>query len=65
MAAIVGAPVRPDEPPITNTLPELNLVESTVRRGISSRTPGPISPISASTGAPDGIPMSITSTAPA
>ena len=27
-AAIVGAPVSPVEPPITNTLPELNLVES-------------------------------------
>ena len=65
MAAMVGAPVRPEEPPITNTLPELNLVDSGVRRGISSSTPGRIRPISGSAGAPDGIPMSITSTAPA
>ena len=64
-AAIVGAPVRPDEPPITNTLPELNFVDSGVRRGISASTPGPISPVSGSTGAPGGIPMSTTSTAPA
>src|SRR5262245_9115954 len=65
MAAIVGAPVRPDEPPITNTLPELNLVDSDVRRGIAPSTPDPIRPISGSAGAPAGIPISITSTAPA
>ena len=60
-----GAPVRPREPPTTTTLPELNLVESTPRRGMSRSTPGVISPASASPGAPRGMPMSITVTAPA
>ena len=65
IAAIVGAPVSPEDPPITNTLPELNLVDSAVRRGISASTPAPIRPMSASVGAPSGMPMSITSTSPA
>ena len=47
------------------TLPELNLVESGPRRGTSRSTEGVISPASASPGAPAGIPMSITRTAPA
>ena len=47
------------------TLPELNLVEPGPRRGTSRRTAGVISPASASPGAPAGIPMSITLTAPA
>ena len=48
-----------------NTLPEENLVEFAVRRGISNSTPPPIRPISASPGAPVGIPMSTVSTIPA
>src|SRR3954464_4207175 len=60
-----GAPVSPCDPPMMKTLPEENFVESAVRRGISNSTPPPIRPISASPGAPVGIPMSTTSTTPA
>ena len=48
-----------------NTLPEENFVEPEVRRGISNSTPPPIRPISASPGAPWGMPMSTVSTMPA
>ena len=47
------------------TLPEENFVEPEVRRGISNSTPPPIRPISASPGAPVGMPMSTASTTPA
>ena len=59
-----GGAVSPLEPPRMTTLPEENFVESAPRRGISRMTAPPISPASALTGAPRGIPMSITSTVP-
>ena len=62
---MVGAPVSPREPPMITTLPELNLVEPAPRRGMSRRTAGVIRPASASPGAPSGMPMAITDTAPA
>ena len=50
---------------MTTTLPELNFVEPAPRRGTASSTPSPIRPIAGSAGPPRGMPMSITSTAPA
>ncbi len=50
---------------MTNTLPEENFVEPAPRRGISRSTPPLTSPTWPLTGAPRGMPMSITSTVPA
>ena len=60
-----GAPVSPREPPMMNTLPELNFVEAAERRGTSRSTVAPISPASGRAGPPRGMPMSTTSTSPA
>src|ERR1700759_1159730 len=60
-----GAPVSPVDPPHTISAPAANLVESCPRRGTPSSTLGSISPIVGATGAPSGMPMSMTVTAPA
>ena len=39
-ALMVGAPVRPAEPPTTTTVPLVNFVEAAPRRGTPSRTAG-------------------------
>jgi hypothetical protein len=50
---------------MTNTLPDVNFVDSAPRRGTSASTASPITPMSGFAGAPRGMPISITSTSPA
>ena len=64
-AAIDGAPVSPVEPPQTKTDPAANFVESWARWGTASSTAASISPTDGRTGAPSGMPMSITTVSPA
>ena len=57
--------MSPREPPHTSTWPEANFVDSRPRRGMPSSTARVIRPIAGCTGAPRGMPMSITRTSPA
>ncbi len=57
--------MSPRDPPATMTWPDVNFVPARVRRGISARIDGPMSPAAGSAGAPSGMPMSMTATRPA
>src|SRR3954469_17496311 len=61
---MVGAPVRPREPPAITTTPDLNLLPSRGRCGTSSSTRRVIRPAFAGSGAPRGTPIATISTAP-
>ncbi len=62
---MVGAPVRPSEPPAITTTPEANFDPSRPRWGTSSSTRSEIRPAPSPLGAPRGMPISTTTTSPA
>src|SRR3989442_1377191 len=62
---MVGAPVRPAEPPTTTTTPEVNFEPSRGRCGNRPSTRSEIRPARSPLGAPRGMPISTTSTLPA